>query len=79
MTIVPIRPDPANPVVALAREILSKAESGEFSTLIMIAVRPDGTWTRNWSGATPISTVVGLLEIFKQEWVDLFRKSNGLE
>jgi hypothetical protein len=60
--------------VKLAREVLADVEAGNVTTLLVIAVRPDGTWSREWSGTADMAGVIGRLEITKQEWIAQFSK-----
>lgn len=62
-------------VVKLARTVLEDAEAGNASTLLVICVRPDGTWSREWSGTQEMAAMIGRLEITKQEWIAQYSKN----
>lgn len=64
-------------VVKLARAVLEDAESGQASTILVICVRPDGTWSREWSGTQEMAAMIGRLEITKQEWIASYSKEYG--
>lgn len=64
-------------VVKLARTVLEDAESGQASTLLVISVRPDGTWSREWSGTQEMAAMIGRLEITKQEWIAEYSRHYG--
>ena len=64
-------------VVKLARAVLEDAEAGDASTLLVICVRPNGTWSREWSGTMEMAAMIGRLEITKQEWIAEYSRDNG--
>jgi hypothetical protein len=55
--------------IKLARTVLEDAEAGNVATLLVIAIRPDGSWSREWSGTENMSDAIGKIEIAKQEWI----------
>lgn len=83
MSVVKLAPTPTladeirESVVKLARVVLEDAESGQASTLLVICVRPDGTWSREWSGTAEMAAMIGRLEITKQEWIASYSKEYG--
>lgn len=60
--------------VKLARAVLADVEAGNVSTLLVIAARPDGSWSREWSGTMEMAEMIGRLEITKQEWIAEYAK-----
>lgn len=80
MKIVELVPKPSlddeikDGAVKLARTVLKDVEAGNVTTLLVIAVRPDGTWSREWSGTAEMAAMIGRLEITKQEWIAEYSK-----
>lgn len=56
-------------IIRLLQVAMADAEAGNVSTMLVIAVRPDGTWSREWSGTEEMGAMIGRLEITKQEWI----------
>lgn len=61
-------------ILELLRVATADAEAGNVSTMLVIAVRPDGTWSREWSGTEEMAAMIGRLEITKQEWIESYSK-----
>lgn len=80
MKIVELVPKPSlddeikNGAIKLARTVLEDVEAGNVTTLLIIAVRPDGSWSREWSGTVEMAAMIGRLEITKQEWIAEYSK-----
>jgi hypothetical protein len=78
MSVVQLAPKPQlaqeikEAAVKLAREVLADVEAGNVTTLLVIAGRPDGTWSREWSGTQEMPEMIGRLEITKQEWIKAY-------
>lgn len=83
MTIVKLAPKPTlddeikEGAAKLARDVLADVEAGNVTTLLVIAVRPDGTWSREWSGTAEMAAMIGRLEITKQEWIAEYSRKYG--
>lgn len=56
-------------ILKLLATCVEDAQAGNVETMLVIAVRPDGTWSREWSGTLDMSSMIGRLEITKQEWI----------
>lgn len=61
-------------IVQLLEVVLAEAEAGHISTMLIIAVHPDSTWSRECSGTVEMAAMIGRLEITKQEWINDFAK-----
>jgi hypothetical protein len=61
----------------LIRQVLADVEAGNVTTVLVIAARPDGTWSREWSGTMEMAEMIGRLEITKQEWIAAYCKHYG--
>lgn len=64
-------------VVKLARKVLEDAEAGNCLALLVIAERPDGTWSREWSGTENFSISIGRLMISIHEWIAQYARLYG--
>ncbi len=65
-------------ILKLLATATEDAQSGGVSTMLIIAVRPDGTWSREWSGTMEMAGMIGRLEITKQEWIAEYSRNSGL-
>lgn len=84
MSVVELTPKPRladeirESALKLAREVVADIEAGNVTTLLVIAVRPDGSWSREWSGTPEMAAMIGRLEITKQEWIMEYSKQYGI-
>ena len=81
--VVKLAPKPTLPdeirdaAIKLAKQVLEDVEAGNVTTLLVIAARPDGSWSREWSGTMEMAEMIGRLEITKQEWISAYSKQYG--
>ena len=61
------------------RDVLTRAENGEFVETIIIAKRSDGTWTNRWSGSTGFAEMAGRLAITLVEMILQYTRCHGGE
>lgn len=60
--------------INILRKALALAESGDMTTLIIIAQRPDNSWSDERSTAVNFPDAIGRLEIVKQSWITSYIK-----
>jgi hypothetical protein len=64
-------------ILKLSQEVLKDAETGTLQTLLVVCVRSDGSWSREWSGTPEFAAMIGRLEITKQEWIAEYARKYG--
>lgn len=57
-------------VVALLKDALDKAETGEIESVVILMTRPGGGWQERRSGTISMTATIGQLEIIKQGWIN---------
>lgn len=73
MTIVTLAPKPTvaeevrESVVGVLKDALAQAEAGNVTSVLVIALHPDGNWSDWHSSTEKVSEMVGRLEIAKQK------------
>ena len=63
--------------IELIEKVLVDVKAGNVTTVLVVVGRPDGTWSREWSGTMEMAEMIGRLEITKQEWIAQYSKQYG--
>jgi len=65
-----------NDIVGMLDELRERASAGEFETMLIVAIRPDGSWQSKEGGGRKVHPlmVVGALESIKADLMESRKK-----
>jgi hypothetical protein len=70
------QPSEQEEAIAILEKYLAYAREGRIRNIVIIAGEPSGEWMWDFKGKDWTTTMIGRLEIIKQEWINKFTKDS---